>query len=183
MSGECDKCSNHCLECICEMTRPEIPINWDKVDELLMSGAPGTEIAAFFGMHEDTFYLRVSKQYNMGFSEYASKKKSTGEALLRLQQYNKAMGLTSKGDNTLLIFLGKQRLGQRENPNDKVAPEEIMNAFGNLMKQLTALQASRSVSEVPKTSVDVEVKPSTCSPSSASSTTTISQACRESPFY
>lgn len=129
------------------MSRPEIPINWDKVDELLMAGCYGTEVAAFIGMHEETFYDRVVKKYGIGFTEYAAKKKATGEALLRYQQYGKAMGLTHKGDNTLLIFLGKQRLGQRENPNDKVAPEEVMKAFNDLMKQIDKAQEERKASK------------------------------------
>ena len=125
------------------MSRPEIPINWEKVDELLMCGCPGTEIAAFFGMHEDTFYRRVTEKYGVGFTEYSAKKKATGQALLRLQQHQKALGITKKGDNTMLIFLGKQRLGQRENPNDQVAPEEVLKAFDDLMKQLDNTRAER----------------------------------------
>lgn len=122
------------------MTRPEIPINWEKVDELLMSGSPGTEIAAFFGMHEETFYNRVEKKFNTGFSVYAAEKRATGEAMLRLHQYQKAVGLTKKGDNTLLIFLGKQRLGQRDNPQEKTVSEDVMKAFELLMGQIQEAQ-------------------------------------------
>lgn len=125
------------------MSRPEIPINWEKVDELLMCGCPGTEIAAFFGIHENTFYHRVEQKYGCGFSEYSAKKKATGQALLRLQQHQQALGLTKKGNTTMLIFLGKQRLGQRENPNDQVAPEEVLKAFDDLMKQLDNTRAER----------------------------------------
>lgn len=96
------------------MSRPEIYIDWKKVDELMMAGCMGTEVAAYFGMHPDTFYKRVQDKYEVGFSEYSAKMKSSGEALLRAQQYKKALGLCDKGDNTLLIWLGKNRLGQRD---------------------------------------------------------------------
>jgi hypothetical protein len=126
------------------MTRPEIPINWEKVDELLMCGSPGTEIANFFGMHEDTFYRRTSERYNMGFSEYAAKKKSTGEALLRLHQHQKALGITKKGDNTLLIYLGKVRLGQKENANEVVVSDELMKSYQELMRKINDVQENKS---------------------------------------
>jgi hypothetical protein len=160
------------------MTRPEIPINWDKVDELLMAGCPGTEVASFFGMHEETFYDRVAKKYGVAFSEYKAKKAATGEALLRMQQYTKAMGLTAKGDNTLLIFLGKVRLGQRENANEKMAPAEVLAAFSDLMKQLDAAQSLSKRAEV----LEASVAEAASAASSASSSNCMTQPCKESAF-
>lgn len=96
------------------MSRPELFIDWKKADELMMAGCMGTEIAAYFGMHADTFYKRVELHHGMGFSAYLQEKKSKGESLLRAHQYAKALGLTDKGDNTLLIWLGKTRLNQKE---------------------------------------------------------------------
>jgi AraC-like DNA-binding protein len=96
------------------MARPELFIDWKKVDELMMAGCMGTEIAAYFAMHPNTFYRRVEEQYSISFSEYIQEKRSKGESLLRAHQYAKALGLTDKGDNTLLIWLGKTRLNQKE---------------------------------------------------------------------
>ncbi|RPH73871.1 hypothetical protein EHM76_04750, partial [bacterium] len=107
------------------MSRPEIPIDWKIVDELLACGCPGTEVAAVLGMHNETFYDRVQKKFGIGFTEYSSKKKATGEALIRKAQYDKALGLSKKGDNTLLIWLGKQRLNQKENVTDEVVAQAI----------------------------------------------------------
>lgn len=100
------------------MSRPEKPIDWKKVDELLMAGCMGTEIAAYFDMHQNTFYARVEQEYNVSFTQFSSEKKSKGESLLRAHQYAKALGLTDKGDNTLLIWLGKNRLNQKDNKDD-----------------------------------------------------------------
>ncbi len=114
------------------MSRPEIPIDWKKVDELLVSGCPGTEVAAYFSMHPNTFYDRVVKKFDISFTEYLQQNRSKGDALLRAHQYAKALGLTEKGDNTLLIWLGKNRLSQRDKeeksdiaPNDKHLTELI----------------------------------------------------------
>src|SRR5580692_2837686 len=96
------------------MSRPEIPIDWKKVDDLMVAGCMRTEIAAYFSMHPTTFYRRVEEQYNMSFTEYLSEKRSKGESILRAHQYAKALGITDKGDNTLLIWLGKTRLDQKE---------------------------------------------------------------------
>lgn len=126
------------------MSRPEIPIDWEMVDQLIASGAPGTEVAAFFGMHPDTFYKRVESKFNVGFSEYLAKKRATGDALIRLHQYQKALGITKKGDNTLLIWLGKQRLGQKESPQDNVVNPDVLKHYMEVMAQIAAMQAEAS---------------------------------------
>ncbi len=93
--------------------RYEKEIDWDKVDELLVSGCLGTEIAAEFNMHHDTFYRRVEKEHGISFTAYSAEKHAKGEQILRDVQFKKAIGLTELGDNTLLIWLGKTRLKQR----------------------------------------------------------------------
>lgn len=91
--------------------RPEKKIDWDKVDRLLMAGCKGTEIAPHFDMHVNTFYDRVLEKYNVNFTDYCSIKREQGESLLREKQFEKAL----KGDNVMLVWLGKNRLKQREN--------------------------------------------------------------------
>ena len=102
------------------MARPEKPIDWKLVDRLLMSDCKGTEIAPHFDMHVNTFYLKVQEEHNVGFSEYSLIKKEHGDSLLRDKQYQKA--LKGEGDNVQLIWLGKQRLGQKEHFEDPIAP-------------------------------------------------------------
>ena len=97
-----------------EKHRPLKEIDWKKVDELLIGGCLGTEIAGFFGICADTLYKRTEKEKGMTFSAYSQEKNSKGDAILRAHQYAKALGLTDKGDNTLLIWLGKTRLKQSE---------------------------------------------------------------------
>lgn len=122
------------------MTRHEIPIDWELTDEMLASGSPGTEVAATLGMHEDTLYKRIEKKFNMGFSAYAAQKRASGEALVRLTQFKKAVGLSKKGDNTLLIWLGKQRLNQKENVDHSIVGEAVTKHYEEMLAQLKALQ-------------------------------------------
>ena len=106
--------------------RPGIPIDWDKVDELLIAGCMGTEVAAYFGMAASTFYGRVEEKFDCNFTHYSSEKKSKGESILRAHQYAKALGLTDKGDNTLLIWLGKTRLLQKEARDEVVQEQKVV---------------------------------------------------------
>lgn len=125
------------------MARPEVPIDWARVDELLEAGCIGTEIAAYFNLHPNTFYDRVQLKHNVGFTEYAAQKKFKGDSLLKEAQYKKAI---KKLDNTMLIWLGKQRLGQKENAGDKIIAEDVMQAFNDLMRQLDKAQEERKAS-------------------------------------
>lgn len=101
--------------------RPVKPIDWKMVDTLLMSGCTGAEIASHFDMHPITFYERVERQYGTSFTNYSSEKKQKGESLLRHKQFEVAL----KGDKTMLVWLGKNRLGQKETEEKAtVAPND-----------------------------------------------------------
>lgn len=114
------------------MARPEKPIDWKKVDDLLMAGCHGTEIAPHFDMHVNTFYDKVMEVHNIGFTEYSALKRSHGDSLLRHVQYGKAL----KGDNSMLIWLGKNRLNQKESFQDikEVPREELLKLEDELIR-------------------------------------------------
>lgn len=94
----------------------EKPIDWDKVDKMLEADCSGREIAAYFCIHPDTLYNRAAERYEQPFSEYSHKMKLKGDTLIRQKQLDKAMD--AAGDNTMLIWLGKQRLDQRDKPKE-----------------------------------------------------------------
>lgn len=116
------------------MARPEVAINWKIVDDLLIAGCRGKEVAANIGIHEETLYDRVAKEKGKRFTDYSCEKRAKGEALLRAQQYAKALGITKKGDNMMLIWLGKNRLDQsdirpqNQSVNDKVIGDDLEKA-------------------------------------------------------
>jgi len=120
------------------MPRPEKPINWKRVDELLIAGCYGTEIAGHFDMHPQTFYLRVEDKYKMSFTEYSSEKRCTGDSLIREKQFKKAL----EGDNVMLVWLGKNRLKQKESPEESTITEQTKEQFNAIMAQLSDLQSS-----------------------------------------
>ena len=125
------------------MSRPPIPIDWKRVDELLEAGSLGNEIAGVFGMHQKTFYDRVVTDFGITFTEYSQPKRSKGDSIIRETQYLKAIGHSKKGDNTMLIWLGKQRLNQRESIAEFTISEEALNPFTALMGQISNLQEDR----------------------------------------
>ena len=122
--------------------RPSISknIDWVRVDELLMAGCTGTEIAATLGMHADTFYLRCQEENGMVFSAYKEEKFNLGDSFLKEVQYKKALGLTDKGDNTLLIWLGKTRLKQKEEKGDVILDQQAAAHVMAVMEQMSKLQ-------------------------------------------
>jgi hypothetical protein len=88
----------------------KIPINWKSVDDLLIAGCSGVEIAANMGIHFDTLYDRTREEKGVPFSLYSLEKRQKGDSLLRAVQFAKAM----KQDNMMLIWLGKNRLKQTD---------------------------------------------------------------------
>ncbi len=91
--------------------RPPYEIDWKKVDELMIAGCTGTEIAAYFGMYPDTFYRRVEVEKQVGFTAYLQSKRSKGDSILRAVQYDEAV---RKRNTTMIVWLGKNKLGQTD---------------------------------------------------------------------
>jgi len=90
--------------------RPEAVIEWDQLDKLCQMHATQEEIAAFLGITVDTIDSRLKKRFNKSFSEYYQEKAALGKISLRRAQLQKALG----GDNTMMIWLGKNMLGQKD---------------------------------------------------------------------
>lgn len=135
------------------MSRPHIPIDWNRVEAMLVAGCMGTEVAAFFAMHPETFYRRVQEEFGIGFTEYLQQKRSIGDSIIREKQYLKAIGLEKEGDNTLLIWLGKNRLKQSETPpND--ASEQSVKQHDELMVQIKELRAQLESKDLTNNNTD-----------------------------
>ena len=101
--------------------RKPTKVDWKRVDEYLQAQCKGTAIARMLGIHPETLYDACKRDHLTDFSVYSTQKKELGQELLRRTQYDKALA----GNVTMLIWLGKQYLGQA----DKVETREIPAAI------------------------------------------------------
>ena len=103
------------------MSKKEVNIDWDYVGEQLKKGCSGSSIASSLGIHDNTLYLRCKKDLKVEFVTYAQQKKSEGNDILNTKQFDVAM----EGNVSMLIWLGKQRLGQKEKSENEIVFKEV----------------------------------------------------------
>lgn len=103
------------------MARPKADIDWKRVDELLEADCEGTEIAAYLGLNPLTLYKRCEQDNKISFSKYLQEKKASGNSILKETQFK----IAKKGDRVMLIWLGKQRLGQSDKTDHTTKGEPI----------------------------------------------------------
>ena len=92
----------------CKDAQPNAKSELDVVKELAERGSPEAEIAAVIGMPEKKFARRYRKVFRQA--------RAQGAAELRRVQWSKA----DEGSVPMLIWLGRQMLGQSQEP---AAPE------------------------------------------------------------
>lgn len=88
--------------------RPSKEVNWDKLDAALQFGARMIDCRGLLDMDELTISKNIKLKYGLLFAEYRELKMSTMRAKLLQKQFDVAM----QGNVTMLIWLGKQHLGQ-----------------------------------------------------------------------
>ena len=122
--------------------RNTITVDWDEVDRYLVGGSNGVQIAAMLGICNDTLFRRCEEDHKMTFSDYAAKKRAKGDSYLHNAQFKAAM----KGNTSMLIWLGKQRLGQKEdqNKNQTMSIEQFKAALldGSIVKLLSQQESN-----------------------------------------
>lgn len=74
------------------------------------------EIAGWFEIDEETLVRRVTEHYHKSFSEVYKKFSAGGKCSLRRRQFRRAQN----GDKVMMIWLGKQYLGQSEKVEQRV---------------------------------------------------------------
>ena len=92
------------------MARPKIKIDFDMVKKLCAIQCTGQEIADVLDVSYDTFERRVIEVYQISFADYIKKHSANGKMSLRRKQHEVAMN----GNTTMLVWLGKQYLGQTD---------------------------------------------------------------------
>jgi Zn-dependent peptidase ImmA (M78 family) len=94
---------------------------WDQFDKLISFFCTIEEIASFFKVSIDTVERRLFDRHNAKFAEYSSKVRDLGKIKLRKKQWDIAMS----GNSSLLIWLGKQYLGQSDKQETKLDSSKI----------------------------------------------------------
>ncbi len=96
--------------------RPKAIIDWREVGKMLEAGCTAVGIAETIGIDVDTLYNRCKDDNKMDFSTFRQQKKAKGEDMLREVQFNEALA----GNTSMLIWLGKNRLGQSDKSNVEI---------------------------------------------------------------
>lgn len=100
--------------------RPRIEIDWEEFDKLCALQCTQEEIAAWFNCSADTIDRRVKETYNANFAEIFAQKAGKGKISLRRKQ----MSVAQSGNVTMLIWLGKQYLGQSDKREDTIKTDD-----------------------------------------------------------
>ena len=93
-----------------QMGRPKIEIDWELFERLCSIMCTEVEIAEIFECSVDTIERACKRKYRETFADTYKKKSSKGKMSLRRKQFEIAMN----GHPTMLIWLGKQHLGQQD---------------------------------------------------------------------
>jgi hypothetical protein len=120
--------------------RPEIPVDENVVRRLAQAGVPVTDISHIVGLSRTRLYER--------FGTLLDKSAAEGSVSLRIKQH----ALALNGNVTMLIWLGKNRLGQSDKqeiggpngtpvqinnpPTEAESEERRMNALKNLFERV-----------------------------------------------
>lgn len=111
--------------------RPLIKIDWSQVEKLGAIHATGEEIASFFDISYDTLERACKREQNVPFAEWIKQKGCKGNISLRRKQYTTAM----EGNVTMLIWLGKNILKQKDKSDEEIAIDKE-NSLSQAMREL-----------------------------------------------
>ncbi len=107
-------------------------IDWDRIDQYFMCGGSITQVAAGIGCSVDTLERRCRSEKNAEIAHYQQEKKERGNLAIHSAQFEKAI---KEKNPTMLIWLGKQRLGQKEILDERVT-KEIEKRFDQQMTKI-----------------------------------------------
>ena len=110
------------------MSRPRIELEnisfdgWDQLDALVI-WSDEQYCAERLGINRDTLAARIKEKTGLSFSAYKDQKKEAMRVNIRKKQYDVAMA----GNVSMLIWLGKNELGQSDKVDNKLDATDILN--------------------------------------------------------
>ncbi len=125
------------------MANKKIDIDWAKVDKCLKAAASLNQTAIAIGVSDKTLKRRIKEEFNIAPVMYKQQCKEQGDLLLSQSQYDIAL----TGSIPMLIWLGKQRLGQTDKQEVK---QDIKTPFTGLTIISTGIKPIRSEAEMIK---------------------------------
>lgn len=117
--------------------RPPIEIDWAAVDDMAFIQCTQKEICSVLKISQTALLDNCKRIHGMTSQEYIQEKGEGGKESLRRCQYKTAL----KGNVTMLIWLGKQWLGQKDKQeissgdNNISADELSTSALEKIVKQ------------------------------------------------
>lgn len=108
--------------------RPRAEIDWLAVDEMGRMHCTHHEIASVLRLDRDTIYKACLRDHGVTFSEYYDARKAEGKERLRRSQLKAALN----GNPAMLIWMGKQLLGQVDKSRLETKNEHSMAAKVNI---------------------------------------------------
>lgn len=117
------------------MGRPKknlTPKEWDSVKYMCMIHCTGEEIAGVMQMDYDTLNRNCKDKYGYPISEYIKRNQANGKMSLRRAQWKSA----ESGNPTMLVWLGKQWLGQREQVEMISSNDETIEEMAQYFKSM-----------------------------------------------
>lgn len=102
-----------------------IQVDWEEFDKLCYMQCTLNEIAAWFECSADTIERRVAEEHGVKFADYYAEKKDKGKISLRRAQFQAA----TSGNTALMIWLGKQYLGQADKQDIDLDSKNIKITF------------------------------------------------------
>jgi len=124
--------------------RPRKAIDWEQLEKLCAIHCTGEECASVLGVSYDALNDAIKRKGYSGFPEYFKKYSGPGKASLRRMQFRAA----KSGNATMLIWLGKQYLGQRDYKYEPLSESEI--PLDKLVEKLAMLREQQIAKEKEK---------------------------------
>ena len=107
------------------MGRPRKEIDQKSFEKLCEMQCTKEEICGYFECSPKTLDAWCKRTYKATFSLVFSQKRSGGKISLRRAQFQSALS----GNSRMLIWLGRQYLGQTERPPDAIDTEDADSYF------------------------------------------------------
>lgn len=120
------------------MGRPRKNIDKKQFEDLCAIQCTEKEICGWFDVCEDTLNAWCKREYGLCFSDTFEQKRGKGKISLRRRQFQCA----EKGNASMLIWLGKQYLGQKDSPTmaeiaiDNTAEDALSKALRELAEEM-----------------------------------------------